>query len=175
MPDWRIHSEFDPCLGSQMLRIGHSPSGNSIRAARRVLGSPRSANSQTVEIFVRPLVHAVINTIERRYAENVHLPATKVWPNAVEQIRRVSWESPSDEHIALFFHSSVNPVELYADAVCHQAGAGRFTEWEACTWKSLQACFESLMQRPLRFLVGADQAAIRHAKLESYVVVQVRP
>ena len=157
-----------------MLRIRYSPSGNSIGVAKLAPGPTRHANLQTVEIFVRPLVHAVINTIERRYAEDVHLPATKAWPTAVEQIRRNSWESPSDEHVALFFHSSVNPVELYADAVCQQAGAGRFTEWEACTWKSLQACFESLMQRPLRFFIGADQAAIRHAKQEGYVIVQVR-
>ena len=158
-----------------MLRIGHSPSGNSIRAAKCFPGATHANKLQPVEILVRPLVHAVINTIERRYAESIHLPATKAWPNAVEQIRRISWESPVDEHVALFFHSSVNPVELYADAVCQQAGAGRFTEWEACTWKSLQACFESLMQRPLRFFIGADQAAVRHAKLEGYVVVQVRP
>ena len=60
-----------------MLRIRYSPSGNSIGVAKLAPGPTRHANLQTVEIFVRPLVHAVINTIERRYAEDVHLPATK--------------------------------------------------------------------------------------------------
>lgn len=75
-----------------MLRFGYSPSGNSMGAAKRSPGANRNTKSPTVEIFVGPLVHAVINTIERRYAESVHLPATQVWPNAVERIRRISYK-----------------------------------------------------------------------------------
>lgn len=175
MPDWTIHSEFDPRLGAQTLRIGHSPGDAIAGALKCVSWAAQTSNPKPTEIFVRPLVHAVINTIERRYAECAHLPATKVWPNAVELVRQISWEAPCDHHQALFFDSSVNPVELYADAVCHQAGAGEFAEWKEGTWKALNSSFESLLQRPLRFFIGADQAAIRRTKHEGYDIVQVRP
>ena len=175
MPGWTVHPEFDPWLGALTLRIGCSLGGDFAGPLNCVSTSAQTSNPKPSEVFVRPLVHAVINTIERRYAESVHLPASEVWPNAVEQVRRISWDAPCDQHLALFFHSSVNPVELYADAVCHQAGAGQFAEWKEGTWKALQTSFESLMLRPLRFFIGVDQVAVRRAKHDGYEIVQVRP
>ena len=175
MPDWRVHAEFDPRLGVQTLKLGLSRNSYHVSPDVHEFPTAQSPPLGENEVPVKPLIREVIDAIERRHLERAHLPATKVWPDAVELVRRATWESPDSPPQALFFDASVNPVELYADAVWQRAGAKEFGEWTESTWVVLKDSFEDMMQRPMRFFLGLDQSTIRRAKHEGYAIILVRP
>ena len=175
MPNWKIHSEFDPRLGVQTLSIGCPPDISRATVGEQWLPSRRPSSPHVVELAVRSLANKVIDAIERRYSEKAPLLSGQMWPKAAELVRQATWESPEDTPVALFFHPSVDPVEVYLNAVCRRAGAVQFGGWSDSTWRTMIESFKILVSRSMRFFHGIEFAAIRQAKHEGYAILQVRP
>lgn len=175
MPDWKIHSEFDPRLGLQTLRIGSSLDTSPSAVSDQAIQPWRQPTSGLVEIPVRSLAHEAIDGIERRYRERLHFPAKRIWPDAVELVLRSTWDSPEELHQALFFHPTVDPAEVFADAICWRAGAGKYNVWSDSTWQVMVESIKIMVRRPMRFFLGSSLAAIRQAKHDGYAIVHVRP
>lgn len=175
VPNWKIQSEFDPRLGFQTLSIGCSPDISRSTVGEQELPLRKPSSPQVAELAIRSLANKVIDAIEQRYSEKAPLLAGQIWPNAAELVRQATWDSPDDAPIALFFHPSVDPVEVYLDAVCRRAGVVQFGGWSDSTWQSMTESFKILVSRPMRIFHGVEFAAIRKAKHEGYAILQVRP